>query len=373
MKLKLPKLNWTRATVASVVAFGLMGSTPHVLGQDREDMEWEPGTGVHEEEWYDPSDWFDGDEGINREETYGYDSSYHDRDYWEEDYQSPQTTGTDWSSWENSPEQARSTAVLYIWVPSEGNWAQNTQNRQSSNTDATRNEQQQPRSQRSPARSDQRQARSEESEDRRSKQARQQKTDREQKEVQLAGTIDGFKQIRMQRLSKQQEDHTFIRVRLENDDAAVVDLGPSRTVESLDLNNGEEIKVRGGMKKLQDRKVVVASMIQSGDEKTKFRWNDQKQDSMTASGQVAEARKMQMDGTRADHLLVRLELEKGKEIIVDFGPETTMSDLGLEEGDQIKVTGQTASIDGKSILLARNVRIDGTRKMNKANKDNQEG
>ncbi len=49
--------------------------------------EYEPGEGVHEEEWYDPSDWFDNDEAIDYENdwydyTYNYPETYtYDYDY----------------------------------------------------------------------------------------------------------------------------------------------------------------------------------------------------------------------------------------------------------------------------------------------------
>lgn len=46
----------------------------HLRGVDPDDIEWDPQSGYHEEEWYDPSDWFDADEGIEYEDTWlGYD------------------------------------------------------------------------------------------------------------------------------------------------------------------------------------------------------------------------------------------------------------------------------------------------------------
>lgn len=71
-----------------------------VFEEDLSDIEWEPGQGYHQEEWYDPSDWFDTDEGIEYEDLddvgiertpsgynygyYGYDYDYdfYDADDW---------------------------------------------------------------------------------------------------------------------------------------------------------------------------------------------------------------------------------------------------------------------------------------------------
>ncbi len=63
-------------------------------GMDRSEYEYEPGEGLHREEWYDPSDWFDReDDGISYEtdwydNTYGYGKYYDDNvfGYYEDDF-----------------------------------------------------------------------------------------------------------------------------------------------------------------------------------------------------------------------------------------------------------------------------------------------
>jgi hypothetical protein len=61
--------------------------TATVPAQDWDDYEWDPTWGMHEEEWYDPSDWFDTDEGVEYEDygwlgtddyAYDYDSGVYD-------------------------------------------------------------------------------------------------------------------------------------------------------------------------------------------------------------------------------------------------------------------------------------------------------
>lgn len=56
------------------------------------EWEWDSSTGYHEEEWYDPSDWFNDDNDIDYEADYydGYDPDYYsadDYDYTSDDYQ----------------------------------------------------------------------------------------------------------------------------------------------------------------------------------------------------------------------------------------------------------------------------------------------
>lgn len=54
-----------------------------------EDYEYEPGEGLHEEEWYDPSDWFDYEAGVDREldDVYDYYEGDYQEEYSEEDYE----------------------------------------------------------------------------------------------------------------------------------------------------------------------------------------------------------------------------------------------------------------------------------------------
>ncbi len=84
-----------------------------------EEMEWDPTWGLHEEEWYDPSDWFNEDESVNYED-YGYDDTYYTDTYWNSndyytDYRynsdgyDPVTTGTD---------------TYYQWSPADQNWSE---------------------------------------------------------------------------------------------------------------------------------------------------------------------------------------------------------------------------------------------------------
>lgn len=84
---------WTRfATLIAVLALGMWIVSP--VSAVAADYEYESGEGVHKEEWYDPSDWFDSDASIDYENdwwdyTYNYPSDYsydYDYDYPERGY-----------------------------------------------------------------------------------------------------------------------------------------------------------------------------------------------------------------------------------------------------------------------------------------------
>ena len=70
--------------MAALVAVAFLVQPVATMAQD---YEYEPGEGLHEEEWYDPSDWFDVDDDIDYEYdwydyTYNYPYVYdYDDDY----------------------------------------------------------------------------------------------------------------------------------------------------------------------------------------------------------------------------------------------------------------------------------------------------
>lgn len=63
------------------------GEQTDLWGEERDELEYEPGEGLHEEEWYDPSDWIDFDEGVEYENDYDdYEYGYYDDDYGDDDW-----------------------------------------------------------------------------------------------------------------------------------------------------------------------------------------------------------------------------------------------------------------------------------------------
>jgi hypothetical protein len=81
------------------LSFVVAASTAPAPSQADEAWEWDPTRGYHEEEWYDPSDWFDDDTGIDYEDDYygtywddwrydytGYDYDPYDADVYDGTY-----------------------------------------------------------------------------------------------------------------------------------------------------------------------------------------------------------------------------------------------------------------------------------------------
>lgn len=83
----LKSIHWTRFTMLiAILALAMWVVSP--ISAVAADYEYEAGEGVHKEEWYDPSDWFDSSDGSIEYEndwwdyTYNYPSVYsYDYDY----------------------------------------------------------------------------------------------------------------------------------------------------------------------------------------------------------------------------------------------------------------------------------------------------
>jgi hypothetical protein len=72
-----------RKMLFALAVAGLFGTfCVPAVAQYGEDYEYEPGEGLHEEEWYDPSDWDMGydDPGVDYEDSWGYTDDYYDDD-----------------------------------------------------------------------------------------------------------------------------------------------------------------------------------------------------------------------------------------------------------------------------------------------------
>ncbi len=113
--------NYAGRLLAPVAAASLaLSAAPHVFAD--ESYEWEPGWGVHEEEWYDPSDWFDGEDGMNVEEVgnYGYDDSYYGNNVWS-GYDYYGDYGYDYADYDTG---TTGYSYYYQWTPEDSNWSE---------------------------------------------------------------------------------------------------------------------------------------------------------------------------------------------------------------------------------------------------------
>lgn len=296
--------------------------------------------GYSEEEWYDPSDWFDGD--------------------------NIESSNKDWSDndgWSDSADDADSNAYDNDGTNRASNQARRNQGQNRSGNQTARNQQQD--------RSD------------RNQQANRKNQDSSMKKASLTGEVDGFKKISLKDSQGKRDEQTFVRVRLDNDDSRVVSLGSRLILSDLDLQTGDRISVSGRNASIDNRKILVASSIEVDDKvfnirkgnrpeteqnrsNSKHKRMDSKHSrsdggqSVSINGTVKQSSKTSLsDDMREENLLVRLELENGKSCVVDLGQNTELSDLDIEKDSEIRVQGKKTKVDGKSLIVARKISVDG--------------
>jgi hypothetical protein len=272
------------------------------------EMEYEAGEGYHEEEWYDPSDWFNED----NQTSYETENSLSEGN-WDDTYY-PHRTG------------------YYYWDSADQNW-----NDQESAQQTVSN--QQKKNNRNTARFD--------------------------------GTIDGFKKVSLIDRKGVKDDHTFVKVSLKNGQSRIVSLGNSKDLGDLDLSKGDKISVSGQMVKLDGKKIILADTLRSGGDSHSFAGSNQPNlknrsgqaahaGMVTRSGTLEDATKVKLDKQKRDeNLIVRLEMEDGTSCVADLGPNTTMEELNLDEGDTVWIKGKKRQINGKTLIVAKQLRIDG--------------
>ena len=309
-----------------------------------------------------PTDWFNEDDQVSYESDYdgwGYYDPYHtysDRwdygyDYGTDDYAYNDTTDRYWDATEGR------------WVSTDSTTEDRQQNQNTSTSQSSRNKQ----------------SASNQSSSMGGNQARRgygdQSGDDTQQQIQNArfeGKIDGFKRVNLKNRQGINEKHSFVKIRLKNGQSRVVSLGTNVNVSDLDLEKGEQIKVAGEVARVAGRKLLLAEQMKVGDKMFQIKDQNQlaasgKNTSRTGGrltsldGQIEDFRKVSLGGSRDKNLIVRLQMKNGNRQLVDFGKNTELEDLDLDRGDRVRIKGERRSINGRTVIIARGITVDGER------------
>jgi hypothetical protein len=227
-----PQQQWWRFGATGLVCAILLGATsiPKMAFAD-EEYEWEPGWGLHEEEWYDPSDWFNEDNQVSVEEvgTYGYDDPYYTNDFWTGntyygDY------GYDTADYDLANTGANN---YYQWDPEDSNWIVTASNQ----SDERRQEAKQQAGKQPDKKGS--------------------KVDRKDV-ITMRGTVSNVTRVKTKNSSR---EHTYAVLNVSGDRSVLVDFGPATKMGDVKLEKGKRIQVRGPRTKLNGRYVLVAQQV----------------------------------------------------------------------------------------------------------------
>ena len=314
------------------ITSGVFFGAGNILRADTE-MEWDAQKGYHEEEWYDPSDWFNED-GQTSYET-------------DDDRRIP-AVSTEYY-----------TPYYYYWDPAIVGWTTEVPDRQRSQTVSdTGND----------AEDANGIAESDDSD-------RNQRSNMQRRNANFSGTIDGFRKMNLQTRGGQREEHSFVRLRLEDGRSRIVSIGSNVELSDLKLSQGEEIDVTGHIARVDDRQVLIAKRIETEDRTFNLKPRNQpetdpanraqrqpaNQQQVTVQGRIADKEKASIQGIPEENLVVEVELRDGKTCYVDLGKGTSLSDINLGEGDRIQLQGKRKTMDGKTVIVAEKLRVEDKR------------
>ncbi len=175
--------------------------------------------------------------------------------------------------------------------------------------------------------------------------------------VTLEGTVQGFREVNLRRGQNLPEEHTWVRIQMESGYDAIVDLGRQKELSDLEMSRGDRIKVSGQHASIGGEQVLLADRIRVENETINI---DRKQVRQSVSGKVRDVNEINLDDDeREDHLVVRLEMENGREVVADLGKDASLDDLEIERDAEVKIEGQRRNIDGRPVLVARKIKVEG--------------
>ncbi len=292
--------------------------TTHAQNQ-RESMEWEPGEGLHEEEWYDPSDWFDDDfDGISGPDTdYEYDYDYgwtgYDYDYDGDYYATYGDESYDGDWWYDADRSIYNHGYYDGYYDgynkygeSYNNMQQRNQNSKENGKDANTGENRyssgylagyqdgnydsdrgyhsdwtyyvytapaadsKTAQNQSERKGDTSRKRGDRAADARTQDmdAKQAAADSEKNRDRVRGTVEKVEQFRQDRLAENVRDNTILRLTMKDGKQVVVDLGPN--AKNNVIESGDRVTLIGQRKDRNGRTVLDASRLSINDQ---IMWN----------------------------------------------------------------------------------------------------
>lgn len=284
----------TVALTAALIGLGAPGSR----AQDLDDYEYEPGEGLHEEEWYDPSDWFD-------EEGEGID--YEADDAWFEDEDEVDV-------------DVDSYGHYYRWDPVNEEWVLEWDDR----TDRGRVELEgvEEQGQEPPRRS--------------RKRAAPREYVRERLDLgEHRGWDPGERLGYHFDWDRQREEW-------------VIDYGWHDDRLEFDYLTREG--------------AAAAGRDPAGrDDAGQRAFQDRRARSRQLEGEVEAYRRVELVGHPGSHLVARITLDDGTTRLVDLGPSRDLAGLGLIPGDRVTLRGRTGTIDDREVFMAERVELAGQR------------
>lgn len=191
-----------------------------------------------------------------------------------------------------------------------------------------------------------------------------QQSDQQQSTQSKQRRVQG-KVISTKKVSVRDTKHLVVRLKKDDGNRCLIDLGPAKKLEDLDIDQNSRIEARGPVSKVGEKKVLIAQQVKADGKSKKIERDRQK-----LRGQIADTRKSTIRGEK--HLIAILSTGKDKKTLLDLGPVGRM-DTDLEQDDEIEVQGAPVKVNDKKMLVVHVLRHDGDKKMIDRSQNNKGG
>ena len=184
----------------------------------------------------------------------------------------------------------------------------------------------------------------------------------------IRGTVDDVEYV--QGTNQRDDSAMIVRVEMEDGKTAHLNLGPKMTKGNIPFDEGDRATFSGRLVEKDGRKVLMTHSITSEGETARIAsrsgmhqksWDRQRGDSSsdrtTMSGRVADLNRVRdIESDRYD--VYRISLRDGNSRLVAISTRRG-DDVDLESGDNVRVRGTMKRIDGRRVLVADRVRVNG--------------
>jgi hypothetical protein len=189
----------------------------------------------------------------------------------------------------------------------------------------------------------------------------------------VQGTIQGFHHIYLRPSQGRREQHSLVKLRLQDGRTLVVDLGRKKDLDDLDLQQGDKITLHGRQGTIDGRSVFFADRVRAGGQTLRIARNGsgenqgqtsdnsnsgQEGKDFTLRGKVAGYQVITLQSGQKQVSLLNLTLEDGRSVVIDAGQKRGELDLkDLDVRDRAVIKGHTENLNGRQVLVADSVQF----------------
>ena len=195
--------------------------------------------------------------------------------------------------------------------------------------------------------------------DRGEQQQGQQRQQRQQKQV--SGQVLSSKSVQVRQQGQNVGKNMVVMLETQDGQRVIVDLGPSKNLQDVNIQQGDQISARGQLVRIGDRPVLLAEQVRAQGQNRQVQRQQQAmmQQTKQMTGQIKRMKEVHFRGTQQTNQVVLLETQQGRQLAVDLGSTQNLQDLNLQEGAQIQVKGEPVRIGDRIVLLANRLKVNG--------------